>query len=226
MALCRCGCGLAVKQSKGYKQTEWYSDAHRMRASRAKAREAAEQTPEPAKPRVRNVLAGLDIKPDDRRLVDRVRDLVESEFDEQDSVAQTQGALAIQLAQLAGEGSVSACRELRLSLLDARLAVDPSYEGEVTQGLFLRALLCSLRTGPPVYGADPAAGDLPPGWRSTAEDGEVLAWLGRRWYELRDAGDEVGLRDLEWWVGAHSIEIYELRDSGNWSVWPDERNSL
>ncbi len=217
----RPGCPNILKTSEGPRPREWCSDKCRVAARRA---EKANPT---AKPRARRApVEALGIVPGDPSLVDRVRALVGAEFDEQDSVAQTQGALAIQLAELAAEGSVSACRELRLTLLDARLATDPAYEGEVSQGLFLRALLCSIKSGPPVYGADPAAGDLPPGWRSTAEDGEVLAWLGRRWYELRDAGDEAAFRDLEYWVGAHAIEIWELRSSGNWSVWPDDRNSL
>ena len=60
----------------------------------------------------------------------------------------------------------------------------------------------------------------------TAKDGEILHWLGRQWMTLRDEGDDAGLADLERWIGVHTPEIHSLRNSGRWSVHPDDRNSL
>jgi hypothetical protein len=92
--------------------------------------------------------------------------------------------------------------------------------------LMLEALLLSLSAVPAVTGIEPAGQRLPPGWRSTELDGEVLTFIGRRWFEARDARDYTAVSDLVRWVGAHSPEIHALRESGRWSVWPDERDSL
>lgn len=226
MAFCKCGCGREVRASTGYKPREWFSDACRMRVKRAAAQLAAKQAHPTAKPRARGVpIASLGIVPGDPALVDRVRDVVTSKIDADDDVAQAQGALALRLAELAADGSVSACRELRLALLEARVASDPGYEGTVSQALFLEALLLSLGSVPMV-GIGPAVEPLPPGWRSTAEDGEILDWIGAEWMRLRDAGDMEGFHDLQQWIGVHAVELYELRESGRWSRWPDDRNSL
>lgn len=218
MALCKCGCGRTLKPARGYKPSVWFSDACRMRARRAGKLAG--------KGRARSVpVASVRIVPGDVGLVDRVKTLVAEQLDGGDDVAAAQGQLAVELAGLAAEGSVSACRELRLLLLEMRLATDPSFEGEVSQAVALEFLLASL--GVDLFdGVEPASAPVPPGWRSTAEDGELLEYLGRRWYELRDAGDVEGVRDLERWTVFHSEQISTLRRMGRWSVWPESEASL
>src|SRR5438552_2977547 len=50
--------------------------------------------------------------------------------------------------------------------------------------------------------------------------------LGREWMRLRDLGDVRALTGLERWIGNLSPEIFTLRATGRWSVWPDNRDSL
>ncbi|HEY5170689.1 MAG TPA: hypothetical protein VIK54_03070 [Acidimicrobiia bacterium] len=167
----------------------------------------------------------MGIAPGDVGLVGRVRTLVADQLDGDDDVAAAQGQLAVELATLAADGSVSACRELRLLLLEMRLASDPSFEGEVSQALALECLVATLNIGG-FSGVEPAAMDVPPGWRSTAQDGEILEYLPRRWYELRDAGDVEGVRDVERWTIVHVEHLATLRRMGRWSVWPENEASL
>jgi hypothetical protein len=140
--------------------------------------------------------------------------LVTNQIADGDDVAQAQAALSLELAQLAAGGSVSACRELRLALLELRVASDPAYEGEVTEALVLEVLLTGLDIGA-ISGVEPCSLDWPPGWRSTAEDGELLAYLVRRWFELLAADDRERLRDLELWVTLHLDDLRVVRLFGD-----------
>jgi hypothetical protein len=215
MPACK-GCGDKISAGTAYKQRLWCSDRCRVAYGRRTKTVSRRRVP----------VAAVGIVAGDIGLVDRVRSLVDGQVDDADDVALAQAALATQLAKTAAEGSVSACRELRLLLLEMRLATDPGYEGEVSQALMLEALLLRLSSVPAVDGIEPPGQPLPPGWRSTELDGEVLPYIGRRWFELRDAQDFAAVSDLVRWVGAHSPEIHALRESGRWSVWPDERDSL
>jgi hypothetical protein len=160
--------------------------------------------------------------PNDPSLVDRVRKLVAEELDDDDEVAGAQEQLPVELA--AG-GWVSACRELRLFLLEMRVASDPAFEAEVTQALALERLIASIGVGA-FSGVEPAAMDVPPGWRSTEKDGEILEYLPRRWFELRAAEDFDGVRDIERWLIVHHEEVSTLRRMGRWPVWPEDPASL
>ncbi|HEY5076382.1 MAG TPA: hypothetical protein VIJ48_02655, partial [Acidimicrobiia bacterium] len=59
-----------------------------------------------AKPRDRVPVETLNIVEGDPSLVDRVRAVVATQFDETDDVAQAQAALAVRLAELASAGAV------------------------------------------------------------------------------------------------------------------------
>jgi hypothetical protein len=208
----RCkGCAAELPPGKGYKGRSWCSDACRMRARRA-----AGVKPKPARPKI----AALAITPGSTGLVDRVRTLVADQVDSGDDVAGAQGELAIELAGLAASGSVSACRELRLLLLELRVASDPSWEGEVSEALVLEVLLTGLDVGA-ISAIEPCSLDWPPGWRSTADDGELRQFLVRRWFELTAADDREAIRDLELWVTLHLddlrvVRLFGARDHRYW----------
>ena len=86
----------------------------------------------------------------------------------------------MRLAELSAEGSVSACRELRLLLLECRLASDPEFEGTVSQALCLAALMASIAVGG-YTAADTASHERPPGRRRTWAAGEVPSYPGSQW---------------------------------------------
>ncbi len=206
MPACR-GCGDSIEPGKGYKQRVWCSDACRKRAGRVRKSRLQVTVPGPK-------IASLGISPGSVGLVERVRALVADQIDGGDDVAGAQGELAIELAGLAASGSVSACRELRILLLELRVASDPSYEGEVSEALVLEVLLTGLDVGA-INGVEPAALDWPPGWRSTAEDGELLPYVASRWVELYAAADLEGLLDLERWVTVHLDDLRVVRAFGD-----------
>ena len=109
-------CGGEKPPSRGYKPRQFCKPACRV----AFARRTKPEKPKQAHPKP---VAVARIKPGDARLVDRVTALVAEQLDCDDDVAGAQGALAVALAGMAAEGSVSACRELRLLLLERRCCV-------------------------------------------------------------------------------------------------------
>ncbi len=117
MSLCKNpNCGKPNPPSAGYKQRETCSDKCRTAYSRSKSRRRAMWHTN-----AYSRYAAANIAPGDPGLVGRVERLIASMFDiERDEVAAAQAALALELATLAAAGSVSACRELRLLLLEMR----------------------------------------------------------------------------------------------------------
>jgi hypothetical protein len=205
MPACR-GCGAQIEPSKNYKQRVWCSDACRKRAARSKPKPRVARS---ARPKI----AQLGIVPGSSGLVDRVAALVEDQIADGDDVAQAQAALSLELAQLSAAGSVSACRELRLALLELRVASDPSWEGEASEALIYELLMTVLHV-PPLTAVEPASLDWPPGWRSTMQDGELLDFVARRWLELFTSGDLEALTELELWVRVHLDELASVRQFG------------
>jgi hypothetical protein len=199
-----------VPKSKGYSVRVWCSDACRKRASRRVV--VARSSPEQSE---------VAIVPGDTALVGAVQRLVDGlEITTDEEAAQAE--LALELAGMVSAGSVPAARELRLALLELRAISDPDYEGPITQATKLKIWIEGFGGS----GEGTLDRPCPPGWTSTATDGEILTWLGRRWYELRDGQNYTGLQDLLSWVGAHAAELRSLREDGRWTVWPDVRNSL
>jgi CBS domain-containing protein len=97
-------------------------------------------------------------------------------------------------------------RRLVLTLLDLRAAADSEYEADVSAATVLLVLNRYLRT---VTYRD--GGPLPPGFRSTALDGDVLEYIGRRRAELVESGDVEGVKALDRWCGGHASELHHLR---------------
>jgi hypothetical protein len=212
MPVCR-GCGVPIEPARGFKERVWCSDRCRKRATRARKGPVQVMVTRPK-------IASLGISPGSGGLIERVRTLVADQVDSGDDVAGAQGELAIELAGLAAAGSVSACRELRLLLLELRVASDPSWEGEVSEALVLEVLLTGLDVGA-ISAIEPCSLDWPPGWRSTVEDGELRSFLVRRWFELTAAGDLEALQDLEVWVTLHLddlrvVRLFGARDHRYW----------
>ncbi len=205
-------CSKPVPPSRGTRARKWCSDSCRV-AHRRKV-----PVPQRARP---PVVAPDDLTPGEAGTVAAVRALVAS-LDLDDEVAAAQAALALDMARMVELGSSPAAGQLRQLLFELGAARAPGSDGVVTQALYAEAIAA-------VYG-EVGEGTLdrptPPGWIDTDTSGEVLHWLGRRWFELRDDGRVVELLDLEKWVGAHTGEIHQLRRSGRWSVWPDDRDSL
>lgn len=200
----------------------WCSDACRKRAAR--------RTPPRGLPQRSSVplVEPSTFEPGTVGVVESVKALLGG-LDATNASAVAQAELAVNLAAMVEAGSVPAARELRQLLVDMRVSRDAEFEGSVTQALYLEVLGVVFSADLTPASPDEVAGagaDTPPGWSSTALDGELLEWLGRRWRQLDASGDVAGLRALDRWVGRHAVELNCIRRSGRWSVWGDPRDRL
>lgn len=151
------------------------------------------------------VVALLDHGEEDG-LVAAVRRLVDDACDPDDAAEVAQGELAFVLAAQTAAGSPTAAAQLRQVLADLRAVADPGYDPPVTAAQHLRWLCEFIGTPSDTYD-DP----LPPGYRSTVDDGDVLVWLGSRRVELVETGDAEGVDELDRWCGAHAGELAHVR---------------
>ena len=171
-------------------------------------------------------IVAADIAPGDPGLVGRVERLIASMFDiERDEVAAAEVALSLELATLAAAGSVSACREAAPAAARNAGGDRPELRRRDNSGTRPGGAPSASHWGDGrgVSGVEPAGQPLPPGWRSTAQDGQILEWLAHEWMRRRDAGDVDAFRTLEKWIGHHTVELQNLRETGRWSVWPYNR---
>jgi hypothetical protein len=213
------GCGKDIPESRGNRPRKWHNDACRMRAQRARV--------------VSELMSHANRN---RSLVGAVEALVESALDPTSESDMALGALAVELARQVTAGSPTAAAQLRQILVDMKLSSDPSFDPPVTEAQAFRVLSLwfDVRMADRV---DVEVGDwdangqrldrqpFPPGYRSTAEDGELFLWLGHRRAELVEANNTGDLDILDRWCGANAGElatmrIAQQRDLASWGSFP------